>query len=55
MGSSTSHALKMASGGPAHTPPEEDGMLRLYRGEADRILCWKLDRLARNAADSGAI
>jgi len=30
-------------------------MERLYRGEADGILCWKLDRLARNPVDGGAI
>lgn len=30
-------------------------MQRLYRGEADGILCWKLDRLARNPVDGGAI
>lgn len=30
-------------------------MQRLYRGEAAGILCWKLDRLARNAVDGGSI
>jgi site-specific DNA recombinase len=30
-------------------------MERLYRGEADGVLCWKLDRLARNPVDGGAI
>lgn len=30
-------------------------MERLYRSEADGILCWKLDRLARNPVDGGAI
>jgi site-specific DNA recombinase len=30
-------------------------MQRLYRGEAAGILCWKLDRLARNPVDGGAI
>jgi site-specific DNA recombinase len=30
-------------------------MQRLYRGEADGILCWKLDRLARNPVDGGTI
>ena len=30
-------------------------MQRLYRGEAQGILCWKLDRLARNPIDGGAI
>ena len=28
---------------------------RLYKGEADGVLCWKLDRLARNPVDGGAI
>src|SRR3989344_590884 len=28
---------------------------RLYTGEANGILCWKLDRLARNFVDGGAI
>ena len=30
-------------------------MDRLYRGEAQGILCWKLDRLARNPIDGGSI
>jgi site-specific DNA recombinase len=30
-------------------------MQRLYRGEATGIICWKLDRLARNPVDGGAI
>ncbi|MBI3418004.1 MAG: recombinase family protein [Verrucomicrobia bacterium] len=30
-------------------------MQRLYRGEAAGILCWKLDRLARNPVDGGSI
>jgi DNA invertase Pin-like site-specific DNA recombinase len=30
-------------------------MERLYRGEADGILCWKLDRLAHNPVDGGSI
>lgn len=30
-------------------------MQRLYRGEADGIICWKLDRLARNPVDGGSI
>jgi len=30
-------------------------MERVYRGEADGILCWKLDRLARNPVDGGSI
>jgi site-specific DNA recombinase len=30
-------------------------MQRIYRGEAQGILCWKLDRLARNPIDGGAV
>jgi site-specific DNA recombinase len=30
-------------------------MQRLYRGEATGIICWKLDRLARNPVDGGSI
>src|SRR5882757_5874138 len=30
-------------------------MQRLYRGEAAGIICWKLDRLARNPEDGGSI
>lgn len=30
-------------------------MERIYTGEVKGILCWKLDRLARNAVDGGAI
>ena len=30
-------------------------MQRIYRGEAQGIICWKLDRLARNPIDGGAI
>jgi DNA invertase Pin-like site-specific DNA recombinase len=30
-------------------------MQRLYRGEAVGIICWKLDRLARNPVDGGSI
>src|ERR1039458_6131105 len=30
-------------------------MQRLYRGEAAGIICWKLDRLARNPVDGGYI
>src|SRR3972149_4357474 len=28
---------------------------RVYRGEAAGIICWKLDRLARNPVDGGSI
>lgn len=30
-------------------------MQRIHKGEADGILCWKLDRLARNPVDGGSI
>ena len=30
-------------------------MQRIYRGEVQGILCWKLDRLARNPVDGGSI
>jgi DNA invertase Pin-like site-specific DNA recombinase len=30
-------------------------MQRIYRGEAAGIICWKLDRLARNPVDGGSI
>ena len=30
-------------------------MQRIYRGEAQGILCWKLDRLARNPIDGGSV
>jgi DNA invertase Pin-like site-specific DNA recombinase len=30
-------------------------MQRLYRGEACGIICWKLDRLARNPVDGGSV
>jgi len=36
--------------------PVFNGMMqRVYRGEAAGIICWKLDRLARNAIDGGSI
>ena len=28
---------------------------RIYKGEANGIICWKLDRLARNPVDGGQI
>jgi site-specific DNA recombinase len=40
---------------PGVRPVFNSMMDRLYRGEADGILCWKLDRLARNPVDGGAI
>ncbi|MDP3779328.1 MAG: recombinase family protein [bacterium] len=36
-------------------PVFNDMMRRIYTGEADGILCWKLDRLARNPVDGGSI
>src|SRR3989344_3164562 len=30
-------------------------MQRVYRSEAQGVICWKLDRLARNPIDGGAI
>jgi site-specific DNA recombinase len=30
-------------------------MQRLYRGEAEGVICWKLDRLARNPVDGGSV
>jgi len=30
-------------------------MKRLYRGEAAGVICWKLDRLARNPVDGGSV
>lgn len=36
-------------------PVFNDMMQRLYGGEADGILCWKLDRLARNPVDGGSV
>ena len=36
-------------------PKFGDMVNRLYDKEADGILCWKLDRLARNAVDGGTI
>jgi len=36
-------------------PVFQSMMERLYSGEAEGILCWKLDRLARNPVDGGSI
>lgn len=36
-------------------PVFNEMMRRINNGEADGILCWKLDRLARNPVDGGAI
>lgn len=36
-------------------PVFNDMIQRIYRGEAQGILCWKLDRLARNPVDGGTI
>ncbi len=36
-------------------PVFNDMMARIHKGEADGILCWKLNRLARNPIDGGQI
>jgi DNA invertase Pin-like site-specific DNA recombinase len=36
-------------------PVFEDMMRRIERGEAQGILCWKIDRLSRNPVDSGRV
>ena len=36
-------------------PKFNEMMARLYAGEADGILCWKINRLARNPVDGGQI
>ena len=36
-------------------PVFNEMMHRIYSGEADGILCWKLDRLARNPVDGGSV
>ena len=36
-------------------PVFADMLRRIEKGEAQGILCWKLDRLARNMADGGRI
>jgi site-specific DNA recombinase len=36
-------------------PVFNDMMQRIYRGEAQGVICWKLDRLARNPIDGGAV
>jgi len=40
---------------PGVRPVFNSMMERLYRGEAAGVICWKLDRLARNPVDGGAI
>src|SRR3989338_2498104 len=36
-------------------PVFEEMLMRVERGEAQGILCWKIDRLSRNPVDSGRI
>ncbi len=40
---------------PYQRPVFADMIKRIEKGEANGILCWKLDRLARNPVDAGAI
>lgn len=40
---------------PENRPVFNDMMRRIERGEADGILCWKIDRLTRNPVDGGKI
>jgi len=44
-----------SSKAPGVRPVFNSMMERLYRGEATGVLCWKLDRLARNPVDGGAM
>ncbi len=40
---------------PNQRPVFNELIRRIYNGEANGILCWKLDRLARNPVDGGTI
>ena len=40
---------------PYCRPVFAEMLKRIEKGEADGVLCWKLDRLARNPVDAGAI
>ncbi len=40
---------------PNQRPVFNDMIEKLYKGEASGIICWKLDRLARNPVDGGTI
>lgn len=40
---------------PNQRPVFSQMMEKIYKGEANGILCWKLDRLARNPVDGGTI
>ena len=40
---------------PNQRPVFNELVKRIYNGEANGILCWKLDRLARNPVDGGTI
>lgn len=40
---------------PNNRPVFSEMIRRLERGEANGIVCWKLDRLARNPVDAGTI
>lgn len=56
LGLQVADVLTEAKSAKAPGRPVFDRMLeRLAKGEAQGILCWKLDRLARNPIDGGAI
>jgi DNA invertase Pin-like site-specific DNA recombinase len=40
---------------PAQRPVFNEMLAMIHRGEASGILCWKLDRLARNPVDGAAV
>jgi site-specific DNA recombinase len=47
--------VEMRSAKTPGRPVFEDMMRRVERGEAQGILCWKMDRLSRNPVDSGRV